>query len=675
METALQVRRLPVGAEVVPEGGVHFRVWAPRCRTVTVSFENPRRDHLEPRALDAEGNGYFSGVEPQAADGTLYSFRLDDRDFLYPDPASRFQPDGPEGPSCVIDPTRFAWTDSGWPGVKIEGQVIYELHVGTFTPDGTWEAAERELPELANLGVTLIEVMPVADFPGSFGWGYDGVNLFAPTRLYGPPDAFRRFVDRAHSAGLGVILDVVYNHVGPVGNYLHEFAEGYFSSQYRNEWTEAINFDGPASGHVREFYVANARHWIAEYHLDGLRFDATHTIHDASSVHVLAEIARAARKAALPRSIVLVAENERQDVRLVRPIEEGGYGLDALWNDDFHHSAMVALTGRAEAYCQDYRGNAQELISAAKWGFLYQGQRYTWQKQRRGTPTFGIPASAFINCLQNHDQTSNSAYGIRCHGLTSPGRFRAMTALLLLIPGTPMIFQGQEFAASTPFLYFADTSIELAKSVRKGRMSFLSQFRSLAAPEIRGYLRDPADPETFRLCILDPSERHRHRHVYALHRDLLALRRQDPVFSSQRSDRLHGAVLGDEAFVLRFFGEKGRARATAAVAGLPLPGEKGRQRAGDRNGRTPRSLAFPLPDRLLVVNLGRELHYDPAPEPLLAPPLGTLWNVLWSSENPRYGGSGTAPLDSDENWRIPGHAAVVLAPKPLSRGRNARVDR
>ena len=638
METTLQVRRLPVGAEVLPVRGVHFRVWAPRCRTVTVVFANPRRGNIGSLPLDSEDDGYFSGTEPQAGHGTLYSFRLDDHDFLYADPASRSQPDGPEGPSCVIDPARFEWTDAGWPGVRIEGQVIYEMHVGTFVPEGTWEAAERQLPELADLGITLVEVMPIADFPGSVGWGYDGVNLFAPTRLYGPPDGFRRFVARAHSLKLGVILDVVYNHFGPVGNYLREFSEYYFTTRYQNEWTEANNFDGPGSGPVREFYVANARHWISEYHLDGLRFDATQAIYDVSHEHILAEVARAARQAAAPRSIVLIAENERQNTRLIRPTEQGGFGLDALWNDDFHHSAMVALTGRAEAYYQEYRGDAQELISAVKWGFLYQGQRYTWQKQRRGTPAFGIPAHAFINCLQNHDQTSNSAYGIRCHGLTSNGRFRAMTALLLLAPGTPMLFQGQEFAASTPFLFFADTSIELARSVRKGRMSFLRQFRSLVAPDIQGYLRDPADPATFRMCVLNLAERQRHRHAYALHRDLLALRRRDPVFSSQRSDRLHGAVLAHEAFVLRFFSEN-------------------------------------CDDRLLVVNMGRDLHYDPAPEPLLAPPSDAPWEILWSSEHPRYGGSGTAPLDTDDNWRIPGHAAVVLAPRTESRGDNARADR
>ncbi|HSF42920.1 MAG TPA: alpha-amylase family glycosyl hydrolase, partial [Thermoanaerobaculia bacterium] len=316
-------------------GGVHFRVWAPRRRKVEVVFEGG--PGLE---LSAEGGGYFSGLAPEAGAGALYRYRLDDGD-AFPDPASRFQPQGPHGPSQVIDPSTFAWTDRGWPGITREGQVLYEMHVGTFTPEGTWEAASRELPELAELGITVLELMPVAEFPGEFGWGYDGVDLFAPYHLYGEPDDFRRFVDRAHAAGLGVILDVVYNHLGPDGNYLKQFSEGYFTDRYKNDWGEAINFDGEGSGAVREFFLANAGYWIAELHLDGLRLDATQDVKDASKDHILAAIARRAREAAGERPIYLVAENEPQETRLVRPPEEGGYGIDALWNDDYHHSAMV----------------------------------------------------------------------------------------------------------------------------------------------------------------------------------------------------------------------------------------------------------------------------------------------------------------------------------------------
>jgi maltooligosyltrehalose trehalohydrolase len=629
MATIQQKRRLPVGAEMQPEGGAHFRVWAPRRRRVAVVLEGGagptagrERSTFE---LTAEGDGYFSGLVADAQAGMRYRFRLDDDPTPYPDPASRFQPEGPHGPSQLIDPTRFEWNDGAWRGVPPTGQVLYEMHIGTFTHEGTWEAAGRELPELAAAGITVLEVMPVSDFPGRFGWGYDGVNLFAPARLYGEPDDFRRFVDRAHAAGLGVILDVVYNHFGPDGNYLKQFSEDYFTDRYQNEWGEAINFDGRSAGPVREFFLANAGYWVEEFHVDGLRLDATQQIFDASPEHILAAITRRVRAAGGRRATYLVAENEPQHVKLVRPLDRGGYGIDALWNDDFHHSAMVALSGHNEAYYMDYLGGPQEFISALKWGYLYQGQRYAWQKKRRGTPTFGVPPAAFVTFVQNHDQIANSARGWRCDRLTSPGRYRALTALMLLGPGTPMLFQGQEFAASSPFHFFADHKPELNALIRQGRTKFLEQFRSLTRPDIQRCFADPGSPATFEACKLEFAERERHAEAYALHKDLLRLRREDPVFGSQRPRGLDGAVLRSDAFVLRFFGE-----------------------AGD--------------DRLVLVNLGRDLHLDPAPEPLLAPPEGRAWELLWSSEDPRYGGCDTAPVESEENWRIPGEAAVVLIP-------------
>ncbi len=624
-------RRLPVGADLLPSGTVHFRVWAPVRRRVAVVLEagpgSPATVDLEPQP-----GGYFAGPAPAAA-GTRYRYRLDGDPTPYPDPASRFQPDGPHGPSEVVDPAAFRWTDADWPGVRPQGQVIYEMHVGTFTPEGTWAAAARQLPVLKDVGVTVLEVMPVADFPGRFGWGYDGVDLFAPTRLYGRPDDFRAFVDRAHGLGLGVVLDVVYNHLGPDGNYLKAFGPDYFSRRYTTDWGEAINFDAEDSGPVREFFAANAAYWVDEFHLDGLRLDATQNVYDASDRHILADIAAAARQAAGRRSVLLVAENEPQHVKIVRPVERGGYGLDMLWNDDFHHTAMVALTGRSEAYYTDYRGSPQEFVSAAKYGYLYQGQWYKWQKKRRGTPAFGLPPAAFVAFVQNHDQVANSGRGLRVHALTSPARFRAMTALVLLGPGTPMLFQGQEFAASSPFFYFADHKPELAALVRKGRTEFMRQFPSVAEPHMLAWLPDPGDPATFERSKLDPAERERNRTVVDLHRDLLRLRREDPAFRAQRIGGVDGAVLGPEAFVLRFFGEE---------HGGP-------------------------DDRLLVVNFGRDLHLNPAPEPLLAPPEGRRWEVLWSSEDPKYGGGGTPPPDTaDDNWHLAGHAAVVLRPADRS---------
>ncbi len=611
----MTTRGLPVGAEVQASGGVHFRVWAPRRESVHVALDRGASSELP-----AEGNGYFSGLVAAARAGTLYRFRLDAAG-EFPDPASRFQPEGPHGPSRVVDPHAFAWTDGAWRGCSLEGQVIYEMHIGTFTRGGTWRSAMGELGELAACGVTLLEVMPVAEFPGRFGWGYDGVDLYAPTRLYGEPDDFRAFVDRAHAAGLGVILDVVYNHFGPDGCYLGEFAGEYFTDRYQNDWGKAINFDGPDAGPVREFFVANAGYWIEEFHLDGLRLDATQQIFDASPLNLMQEIAARVRQAAQGRASLVVAENEPQLVLLVRPVADGGFGLDALWNDDFHHSAHVALTAHNEAYFTDYRGAPQELVSAVKRGYLYQGQRYNWQDERRGTPSVGIAARAFVNFIQNHDQIANSAHGERVHRIASPGRYRALAALMLLAPGTPMLFQGQEFAASSPFLYFADHQGQLATAVRKGRAEFLAQFRSIATREAQERLADPGDMKTFERCKLDLGERERHAEAYALHRDLMRLRREDAVFAAQGA--VDGAVLGTEAFVLRFFGP-----------------------AGD--------------DRLLLVNLGRDLHLDAAPEPLLASAAGARWQLLWSSEDPRYGGGGTAAIETHEGWRLPGHAAVAL---------------
>jgi maltooligosyltrehalose trehalohydrolase len=612
------VRRLPIGAEVQPQGGVHFRVWAPSCRKVTVEI-----DERSPVSLQPEPGGYFSGWAHEAAAGMRYRLRLDNQDQLLPDPASRFQPEGPHGPCEIIDPGKFDWTDHLWRGRRREELVLYEMHIGTFTPEGNWDAAANELPKLAELGITCIEVMPVAEFPGRFGWGYDGVDLFAPTRLYGRPGDFRRFVDCAHAVGLSVILDVVYNHLGPDGNYLKSFSESYFTDRYENEWGEAINFDGPDAEPVREFFIANAGYWIDEYHLDGLRLDATQQIFDTSNDHVLGAIMRRVREAAGDRLTFVVGENEPQHARLIRPPKRGGYGLDALCNDDFHHSAIVALTGRDEAYYTDYRGHPQEFVSTAKHGFLYQGQYYCWQKKRRGTPAFDLPAEAFVVFLENHDQIANTGAGRRLHQLTSPARYRAMTAYLLLMPGVPMLLQGQEFGSTNPFLYFADHPPELARAVRGGRREFLRQFPSLAGRDMQSRLADPSDPDTFHCSVLNPDERASHTEALALHRDLLTLRRDDPVLRN-RPARIDGAVVGERAWVLRYFGTDA--------------------------------------DRLLLINLGQNLSIEPAPEPLLAPLEDQAWRILWSSEAPDYGGGGIAALYRDSSLQIPAEAALVLGP-------------
>ncbi len=618
-------RFLPIGAEVQPGGGAHFRVWAPASPTVSVEFPAAPGQAGRVVPLQAEKDGYFSGLIADVPPGALYKLKLASGSF--PDPASRYQPDGPHGPSQVVAGTRFQWTDRDWRGRPPTGQVIYELHLGTFTREGTWRAAMAELPELKELGVTMIEIMPIAEFPGRFGWGYDGVLLYAPSRLYGTPDDVRAFVDRAHQLGLMVILDVVYNHLGPDGNYLRQFSPVYFSKKHPNEWGEALNFDSEPALPARELFVSNARYWIAEFHFDGLRLDATQQIFDDSPRHLVAEVAAAARAAAGDRIIYLVAENERQESFQVRPPDQGGFGLDAIWNDDWHHSAVVAGSGRNEAYYRDYQGTARELLAALKHGFLYQGQWYTWQRQRRGTPSLDLEPHQFVVFLENHDQVSNSMHGHRLHELAGPGVWRTLSAVTLLAPQTPMLFQGQEFAASTPFLYFADHQPELAALVRKGRHQFLRQFPSTDSPEAAAELADPADPATFERCKLDFGERTKHRAAYQLHRDLLRLRREDPAIAAP--GRFDGAILGDRVFVVRYFSPAG--------------------------------------DRLLLVNLGPDFHFTPSPEPLLAPIAGAGWKVLWTSEAIVYGGHGISSPDTDAGWLIPGPAAVLLAPNHENR--------
>ena len=575
--------------------------------------------------MDPEKGGYFSGAANVGA-GACYWFRVNRAEHFHPDPASRFQPDGPHGPSCVEDPTTFQWTDSHWPGVKLKGQIIYEMHVGTFTREGTWRAAAGKLAELARIGITLIEMMPIADFPGKFGWGYDGVDLFAPTHLYGTPDDLRAFVNRAHSLGLGVILDVVYNHFGPDGNYLGVYSNDYLIREKENDWGESINFDGPNSGPVREFFITNGRYWIEEFHFDGFRFDALHAIRDQSDEYIVGAVGRAARKAAGSRSIILIAENDLQEPKMVRPRSEGGDDLDGMWNDDFHHSAVVALTGRREAYYADYLGVPQEFISAAKYGFLYQGQALSWRKALRGSATFGIAPEVFTCFIENHDQIANTGLGERLRFQTSPGRYRAMTALLLLGPWTPLLFQGEEFGASSPFMFFADVGdASVRDAMRKGRAEWLAPFLSLTNDEAWTSLPAPDDPQVFARCKLNFSEREKNRAIYDLHVDLLKLRREDSRFRQQISGVVDGAVLGPASFVLRYFAEEND-------------------------------------DRLLMVNFGKNQVLKPAPEPLLAPPLGGRWETLWTSESPRYGGAGSSPVATQEQWVVPAESAVVLRP-------------
>ena len=610
-------RRYAVGAELAGVDRVSVRVWAPGRDRVVVVVDGVGT------ALEPDGEGYFASTVAGHA-GSRYGFRLDDDLKTYPDPASRFQPEGPHGLSEVIDASSYVWRDEPWPGISLKGQTLYELHVGTFSPAGTWAGAAEQLDRLAGLGITAIQMMPVAEFAGSFGWGYDGVDWFAPTRLYGRPDDLRAFIDAAHQRGLAVVLDVVYNHLGPDGNYLLSYTRDYISDRYETEWGDALNFDGPNAAPVRELVLASVEHWVREYHFDGFRLDATQQIFDSSAEHLLTALVRRARTAAGKRQIIVIAENERQHAQLLRPIEQGGSDLDALYNDDFHHTARVALTGLREAYYSDYGGTVQELLSAAKRGFLFQGQRYRWQSQIRGTPALDRPPRQFVHFLENHDQVANSAAGRRLCELSAPGQLRALTAMLLLGPATPLIFQGQELGSTSPFVYFAHHEGELGESVRKGRLGFLGQFSRFRTPAIVSRQPDPTARSTFEMCKLRMDSTERAQQFWNLHHDLLRLRRDDPTIALQGERGLDGATVGAQALVLRFFGAAGG-------------------------------------DRLLIVNMGTDLDLATCVEPLVAPPADASWSVAWSSEDPAYGGSGM-PAWLPDRWPIPGHAAVLLLP-------------
>lgn len=603
---------MPIGADSLGDGRFRLRVWAPKFDKLVAQVNGADVP------LDAEPRGYHSGIV-NAAPGDRYGFRI--ADGVLPDPASRQQPDGPHGLSAFVDPRAFKWSDASWRGIKLRGQFLYEMHIGTFTPEGTWAAAAEKLPLLKDVGITVVEMMPVGDFAGRFGWGYDGVSLFAPTRLYGTPDDLRAFVDRAHALGLGVVLDVVYNHLGPAGNYLPDFSDCYFSDKYENEWGKPLNFDGPDCHGMREFVAENAAYWIREFHLDGLRLDATQQIFDSSHEHIVAELTRRAREASQGRDIVVIAENEPQHAYVARSVDEGGQGLDGIWNDDLHHAAHATLTGRAEAYYSDYTGSAEELLACAKHGVLYQGQRSFWQRKPRGSPSWGIERWQRITFLENHDQIANSGFGRRLIEIADPAMLRALTALILLTPGTPMLFQGQEFGSTRPFLYFADHQGELGASIARGRGDFLAQFPSVSLVS----LDDPRKQATFAKCVLDWSERERNERTLALHRDLIALRRNDPVLRRCDEVPLDGAVFRSHVILVRTFG----------------PPELG--------------------DRLLIVNIGRDCVPQAVPQPLLAPPDEQKWSAMWASENPDYGGEGQAETIADDGrWRFSGRSAVLF---------------
>jgi maltooligosyltrehalose trehalohydrolase len=552
--------------------GMRPRVWAPRPDRVELVLGEDRH------AMEREEGGWWASGDELPA-GTDYAFSLDGGP-PRPDPRSPWQPHGIHGPSRVLDHAAFPWTDAGWTAPPLADAVIYEAHVGTFSPEGTFDGAVERLDALVDLGITHLELMPVAQFGGERGWGYDGVDLFAPHQPYGGPDGLKRLVDAAHARELAVLIDVVYNHLGPAGNYLAEFGP-YFSEKYATPWGAAVNFDEAGSHEVRRFVVDNALMWMRDYHADGLRIDAMQAIFDMSAIHIGEEIAAAVNDLArrLGRRLVVTAESDLNDPRLVRSPGRGGYGMDAAWADDVHHALHVALTGEDAGYYHDFT-EEDALASVLRDPYLYDGAYAPSRDRLHGRPADkDLAGDRFIACLQNHDQVGNRALGDRIGQIVSPGRARIGAALLLTAPYVPLLFAGEEWNASAPFRYFTDhEDPELARAVREGRRAEFAHFGW--DPDL---VPDPQDPAAFAVSRLDWSERERtgHADMLAWYRELLALRREIPDLrdGDRAAVRVEGSIRGllsVERGVVRVHVNLGEAACGVELAGrvrLAWPGD------------------------------------------------------------------------------------------------------
>jgi maltooligosyltrehalose trehalohydrolase len=543
-ETRAAVPRLGAWAEAGVR--VHWRVWAPGHRVLEVVLHDAEGKPGRVLPMTPEPGGYFVAELKGAGAGLRYKLRVDGEG-PFPDPWSRSQPLGVHGPSEVVVPD-FAWTDTAWKGPDPETLVLYEVHVGTATPEGTFEALISRLRELRELGVTALELMPLASFPGARNWGYDGVDLFAPAPVYGGPEGLRRLIDAAHAHGLAVLIDAVYNHFGPDGNYLRCYSPHYFTGRHHTPWGDAVNYDGEESAPVREMVLSNVEMWIRDYHADGLRLDAAHAIVDDGSPHLLEEIVSRARAAAPGRRVLVIAEDERNEARLLRPREEGGMGLDGVWADDLHHQLRRAFAGDSEGYYRDYTGSAEDIARTLRQGWFYEGQVSKNLGHARGTPAERLPPRCFVHCIQNHDQVGNRAHGERLGHDVSQAAFRAMSTLLLLSPYTPLLFMGQEWNARTPFLYFTDHHEELGRLVTEGRRREFAGFARFAGDTVP----DPQAVETFERSRLDWSEAERPPHVQvrALYRELLRLRASEPALRERGRGSFDVRALGADALVL-----------------------------------------------------------------------------------------------------------------------------
>lgn len=547
------VHAMPFGAELQKNGKVRFALWAPGATQVDLCLNEEADEMILPMVSHA--NGWFKLSTDQAAVDSRYRFRID-KNLRVPDPVSRFQPQDIHDPSLVLNPEAFNWQDGSWPGRSWEEAVIYELHVGAFSPQGNYDGVTEQLDYLQNLGVTAIELMPLADFPGKRNWGYDGALLFAPDSSYGSPDELKNLIQEAHSREIMMLLDVVYNHFGPDGNYLYVYArEAFFDNRYQTPWGEAVNFSGTMSRTVRDFFIHNALYWLEEYHFDGLRLDAVHAIFDDSSPDILEEIAEKVRKGpGRNRHIHLILENDNNEARYLKRNKKNiPVWYTAQWNDDIHHALHVLLTGEKEGYYIDYADNPiHHLGRCLAQGFAYQGEISSYRDyQCRGEKSGQLPPTAFVSFLQNHDQVGNRAFGRRLTELTSERPLLLATILLLLSPAPPLFFMGDEFGATTPFLYFCDFGPDLAPLVTEGRRQEFARFSSFAEPKTRKTIPDPNSPQTFQRSILNWNElyseqgRKRHR----LYRSLLRFRRQYivPLLSGIQGDEGQYKILGTES--------------------------------------------------------------------------------------------------------------------------------
>ena len=528
---------------VPAQDGVRFRIWSPGAHTLELQLHSGAAAGKHPLAR-REG-GLFETWVKGAAAGDRYTYLIDGSDAL-PDPASRYQPDGVHAASQVVDPAAFRWTDSHWRRRPARDLIVYELHVGTFTPEGTFAAAQQRLPYLRDLGITTIEIMPVADFAGNRNWGYDGVALFAPARVYGSPDDLRRLVDAAHGHGLSVLLDVVYNHLGPEGAYLPRFSPAYLTDKHQTPWGGAVNLEEDGSAYVRRFIVDNAVHWVREYHVDGLRLDATHALIDNTSPNILEELAQEVRAAAGPDAVIH-AEDHRNKAAMIEDVGRNGWGLDGVWADDFHHIVRRLTAGDAHSYFSDFQGTTSELATVIRQGWLYTGQYSKNMKHERGTDPSNVPMHRFVVCIQNHDQVGNRAMGDRLHHAIAPDAWRAASVVLLTAPMTPLLFMGQEWAASSPFQYFTDLEPDLGKLVTEGRRKEFAAFPDFSDERARERIPDPQAEATFTNSKLRWTEQSSpdHARSLALYRTLIALRRDHPALSGD--ERTAGDAVAPDA--------------------------------------------------------------------------------------------------------------------------------